>query len=392
LTSKIVLVPFDGVAPDGADPNDVAFALSRQVIRDVQPAWHVSADVHYVENLDAVPEDCVPLVIIEDDEQVPGHGFHFDIAGRPCALIRNTPGRWPQFASHELIELLVDPTGALAALGPTLDRKIRPQTVNYLIEVCDPVEESTYYGDREILLSDFVYPAYYFEDKDAKRGMQFSHCDTIPAPRKLLTGGYLSWQTLDTGKVFQAFGGPERADVMKSSRDIPSGPNKPELWAGDPWIKELRPGADVARTRSRIDRHWVGINGMREQARRAAANEQTMASSSASAEKSARRSHVQALREDIQTFTDLVSGRRRPPVSLEVLIRALEAAKQGGPVPYTDLGKKGVTDQVPDSKQKPEIILDDVIQALRNQEKISRLFGEGLFGSGISSWVLYLIP
>jgi hypothetical protein len=50
-------------------------------------------------------------------------------------------------ASHELLEMLEDPSGAAARDG-------------YPFEVCDPVENAGYYV-RGVLVSDFVTPGWF---------------------------------------------------------------------------------------------------------------------------------------------------------------------------------------------------------------------------------------
>lgn len=73
-------------------------------------------------------------------------GFHIDTAGIPNATVIVVPnGDWMITASHELMEMLADPTGA----G---------------LEVCDPVESVAYVyetGRATVVLSDFVTPSYF---------------------------------------------------------------------------------------------------------------------------------------------------------------------------------------------------------------------------------------
>jgi hypothetical protein len=84
-------------------------------------------------------------------------------------------------ASHELVEMLVDPATNLMTTGPD------PKTI-YAYESADPVEALDFevHGMR---MSDFVYPAY-FEDFHKAGSVQFDHLNKVRKPFQVLRDGY----------------------------------------------------------------------------------------------------------------------------------------------------------------------------------------------------------
>lgn len=83
--------------------------------------------------------------------------------------------------SHELVEMLVDPSINLYSAGP------RPATF-YSYESSDPVEELSFPVNR-IPMSDFVYPAY-FEAFHKPGAIPIDHMGKVTRPFEILPGGY----------------------------------------------------------------------------------------------------------------------------------------------------------------------------------------------------------
>src|SRR3989442_14762285 len=84
-------------------------------------------------------------------------------------------------ASHELVEMLVDPAINLMTTGP--DR-----TTIYAYESADPVEALSF-DVNGIQMSDFVYPSY-FEDFRQPNSVQFDQVNQVTQPFQILQGGY----------------------------------------------------------------------------------------------------------------------------------------------------------------------------------------------------------
>jgi hypothetical protein len=84
-------------------------------------------------------------------------------------------------ASHELVEMLVDPAINMMTIGP--DRKLV-----YAYESADPVEAFTFEVDG-IPMSDFVYPSY-FEAFHQPSSVRMDQMDAVTRPFQILKGGY----------------------------------------------------------------------------------------------------------------------------------------------------------------------------------------------------------
>jgi hypothetical protein len=171
------------------DLTRVAAAIQKQVIRDFAPLWGVAATVNAFTSLDDVPPDYLP-VIIEDDINVRGAaGVHLDRHGQVFALVQVSPS-WPLTASHEILEMLADPTTNRLVAGQSPKRD--QGRVLFLVEACDPCEAAEFaYTVNGITVSDFITPHY--EDPMAVTGVRYSFRGNVTAPHTVLKGGYVSW-------------------------------------------------------------------------------------------------------------------------------------------------------------------------------------------------------
>jgi len=98
-------------------------------------------------------------------------------------------------ASHELVEMLVDPAINLMTTGPN------PKIV-YAYESADPVEALSF-NVNGIPMTDFVYPAY-FEAFHKAGSVQFDRLKKVNKPFQILSGGYQI--IFKNGKWTQVFG------------------------------------------------------------------------------------------------------------------------------------------------------------------------------------------
>lgn len=195
LPIHLALVPRD-VAVPAADLMRVAAALSKQVARDFAPWWGVVATVDAFPNLQHVPIDYIPLIVVRDVKDAAG--YHQRQNGQPFALIEYGPS-WSVTASHEALELLADPWGNRLRAGDLLQEAVElgltPGRVNYLVEVCDPSEAPAFtYSINGIPVSDFLTPNYY--DPVGTSGQLYSFTGAISRPRQVLPGGYITWQSV----------------------------------------------------------------------------------------------------------------------------------------------------------------------------------------------------
>lgn len=185
--------------PDVGTPEltRVAAAIQKQVTRDFSPIWGVSASLSAFASVHDVPIDYWTVTICYS---VPdGSGGHRDADGRPAAFVEWTDN-WSQSASHEILEMLVDPWGKRLVAGPSI--KSDQGRVEYLVEVSDPCQSEEYaYSVNGEVVSDFYTPQFF--DPVVAPGVRYSFSGKIKAPRQILPGGYLSWRDLISGHWWQ---------------------------------------------------------------------------------------------------------------------------------------------------------------------------------------------
>ena len=177
----------------------VSAALQKQAVRDLGPVWNIQSTVDAFARLEDVPIGTWPIVV-EDNINTPGAaGVHEDKDGQPFALVMAESG-WSLTASHELIEMLVDPFGRRLTEGQS--PKPGQGRVEFLVEPCDPSEATQFaYLIDGVTVSDFYTPKYFstvFNSAD-----RYSHTGAIKKPRQVLKGGYLSWHDPITDHWFQ---------------------------------------------------------------------------------------------------------------------------------------------------------------------------------------------
>jgi hypothetical protein len=184
------------------DLTRVAASLQKQVIRDLKPIWSIDATVEPFVSLDRVPKDYWPIIVKRDIGTVKAAGMHIDKDGQPFALVTYEED-WTLTASHEMLDMLVDPFGNRFILGPSPDPADHGAIVKLLTEICQPVEgkEHGYLIDG-ILVSDFVTPAVY--DAIDGSGTKYSFQGHAKSPRKALKGGFMSWMVPETKVWHQA--------------------------------------------------------------------------------------------------------------------------------------------------------------------------------------------
>jgi hypothetical protein len=183
-----------------SDLSVTSAAIQKQVLKDFVPIWGESATVDSFASLEDVPFGSW-TVMIRDDIDRPGlAGIHLDDEGQPYALVQYS-NTWPLTASHEVLEMLVNPYGNQLKSG----NSIKPDQgkVQYLVEVCDPSESFEFgYRVNGIQLSDFYTPNYF--DPVANSTIRYSFTGAITEPRQVLKNGYLSWHDPVSNHWWQA--------------------------------------------------------------------------------------------------------------------------------------------------------------------------------------------
>jgi hypothetical protein len=212
LPVQIALVSWtEQTEPD--DVSHVAAALQKQATRDLAPIWSVAGTVDVFPNLRSVPAGYWPVVIFDDVRGAAG--YHQDRLGEPYALVEYSAS-WSLTASHEILEMLVDPWGRRVVAGRSPKRD--QGQVTFLVEACDPCEAANYaYTINGVLVSDFITP--YFYDPRRTIGARYSFTGAVERPRHILRGGYISWWDPQSNHVWQELWlGPD-----KEFRDLGEG-------------------------------------------------------------------------------------------------------------------------------------------------------------------------
>jgi hypothetical protein len=209
---QIALVPYQ-VTVDANVLTQVAAALQRQVSQHFAPLWNIDATVSAFTDYNSVPLDYTRLVLVDhlDNGSL---GVHRATNGQPYALV-GLGSDWPIVASHELLELLADPSGSTTRSGPS---PMGGSIVDFLVEVCDPCQgEGSAYTVDGVSVSDFATPAFYGGGSGP-----YSYRGNITAPQTVAKNGYIAWHDLSTGHWW-------RRDFMGSSpTDYDLGPIAPD--------------------------------------------------------------------------------------------------------------------------------------------------------------------
>jgi len=187
---------------DPALVHAAALALNLQVTRDLPQFWPVTATVSYLPDPKKVPAGVWPVQLVKTLPPDEG-GFHSDKHKQPYSKViasKSDPS-WTVDASHEILEMLVDPYGNRMQSSVAIEvvkGKIKDGTgqFGYLVEACDPCEDNSYaYTINGVAVSDFITPRFY--DPLATDGTRYSFTGAIKGPRQILPGGYISWVNIE---------------------------------------------------------------------------------------------------------------------------------------------------------------------------------------------------
>jgi len=203
-TTQISVINESTVLTD-ADVTPVVSALQQQVTNDFRPAWGTDAELTMIPQGTPAPAGTWWLVILDDSDQAGALGYH-DLTpdGLPIGKVfaasdLKAGTSWTVTASHELLEMLAD---------PNINLTVFIQDANttgtlYAYEVCDACEDDSLgYQINNILVSDFVYPAW-FENFRAQGSTQFDRMNKIQNPLELLAGGYIGVFSVTDGTGWQ---------------------------------------------------------------------------------------------------------------------------------------------------------------------------------------------
>ncbi|MEY2472660.1 MAG: hypothetical protein QOK28_1989 [Actinomycetota bacterium] len=176
-------------------------ALQEQVHRDFAPAWGADATVSFVAKGEKPAAGAWWLVVLDDSDAAGALGYH-DLTNDGLPLSKVFAGsdkqygfNWTVTASHELLEMLADPDINLTVFV----QSSASAGVLYAREVCDACEaDALGYKIDGVLVSDFVYPAWFESFRKAK-STQFDHKRHLTKPFELAAGGYIGAFDISNG-------------------------------------------------------------------------------------------------------------------------------------------------------------------------------------------------
>ncbi len=174
----------DATVALGVNLDALIHAMQTFVDQCVAPVWGTPARL--VKTTAAV-KGAWGVVFLDDADQADALAYH-DLTpdGFPLSkvFVRTTIRNGDLVsvsASHELVEMLVDPAINLMTTGPD------PRAV-YAYETADPVEALSFKVEG-IPMTDFVYPSY-FEIFRKPKSTQFDYVKRVSRPFQILAGGY----------------------------------------------------------------------------------------------------------------------------------------------------------------------------------------------------------
>src|SRR5260370_15791019 len=156
---KIAVLNASSVLTDD-DVAAVVPALQTQVSRDFAPIWGIDADLRFVAHNDKPAAAEWWLVMLDNSDVAGALGYH-DLTpqGLPLGKVfaktdMDFGEQWSGTASHELLEMLADPT-----INLTVFEESTSGGRLYAYEVCDACESEKFgYKSHVVLFSDFAYP------------------------------------------------------------------------------------------------------------------------------------------------------------------------------------------------------------------------------------------
>jgi hypothetical protein len=197
--------------PLGVDLDALIEAMQAYIVNNVTPVWGTPANLVKTTDFQA---GAWAMVFLDNADQAGALAYH-DLTpdGLPQAkvFVKTTLDNNELVsvsASHELVEMLVDPAINMMTTGPD-------QTTIYAYESADPVEALSFEVNG-IPMSDFVYPSY-FEDFRQPNSVQFDQMNQVTAPFQILQGGYQI--IFKDGKWSQTFAPKDEAKKKAFARE-----------------------------------------------------------------------------------------------------------------------------------------------------------------------------
>ena len=215
----IVIKTTTGMVPED-EVRGIIPALQRQITEHFRPAWGIGATIIYDEGEEYPDAYRINIRRTASKANKGFLGYHFSDKGYPVATIfadedLKEDKTISDTLSHEILEMLVDPSCNLYAHRPAKgDRPAR----GYFYEVCDAVQSQKYEIDGHIVCN-FVYPEW-FEHSWPRDSRTFDYLERLKEPFEVSEGCYIDIYERKPGKRggFRIIWGPDNESEREKGK------------------------------------------------------------------------------------------------------------------------------------------------------------------------------
>jgi hypothetical protein len=198
-----------GTTVTAAEARACVSAIQTQLDRDFTPEWGIHAELRYLSPRTRPRDGAWQLVLVPNRSV--DCGYHeLTREGLPLGKVflreaAKCPSGWTSTASHELLELLVNPA---TTFGVVVEDRARGPRV-YAYEVCDPCQDDRFtYRIAGLPMSDFVHRAW-FEPWRSEGDGPFDHRGMLTRPFEVPTGCYAEFLDVRRDTWLSNWGGKE---------------------------------------------------------------------------------------------------------------------------------------------------------------------------------------
>lgn len=177
---EIAILNQSSVVSD-TDVQTAIIAIQSQIDNEFYNSWHIRANLVF--NPATIQTTDWPLYIQDNTDMLGAGGYHYETLlatpfARVFAVTDQSMGiNWTVALSHEILEMLVDPSGTMRVLNSS--------NIYILEEVCDPVQANTYQIGN-VAVSDFVFPAWF----SVSGTSPYDQLGLITSSFQVMPGGY----------------------------------------------------------------------------------------------------------------------------------------------------------------------------------------------------------
>ena len=236
---------------------EVAAALNTQVQEHFGPLWNIRAEVHAFNSPKEVPPDYWPVTV--RDSIGDGMMSYHALRGKQPFVEVAYGGYWTLGASHDLLEMLVDPKLNNIVEAPSIVPG-QKRNVKFPVQICDPcASPNNGYRINGVLVSDFSTPGFW-NNKSPSKG-KYSYTGSLTRPFQIVRGGYISWLDPKTNQWEQASWWRKKLEyqgrIYGEAKDEPGGSIRQQIAGGVRFrmvvLQEVYDAQEVSRLKIQTD-------------------------------------------------------------------------------------------------------------------------------------------